>query len=104
MPAPPPGAVPGIDVSHHQGVIDWSQVAGSGQRFAIAKATEGRTFVDPNYAFNKTGAEMSGLVFGAYHFARSSKPITSSTPRSSNPATWSRSSTSNVPAACRRGR
>ena len=68
--APPPGAVPGIDVSHHQGVIDWSQVAGSGQRFAIAKATEGRTFVDPNYAFNKTGAEMSGLVFGAYHFAQ----------------------------------
>ena len=68
--APPPGAVPGIDVSHHQGVIDWSQVAGSGQRFAIAKATEGRTFVDPNYAFNKAGAEMSGLVFGAYHFAQ----------------------------------
>ena len=68
--APPPGAVPGIDVSHHQGVIDWSQVAGSGQRFAFAKATEGRTFVDPNYAFNKSGAEMSGVVFGAYHFAR----------------------------------
>ena len=68
--AQPAGALPGIDVSHHQGVIDWSQVAGSGQRFAIAKATEGRTFVDPNYAFNKAGAEVSGLVFGAYHFAR----------------------------------
>jgi GH25 family lysozyme M1 (1,4-beta-N-acetylmuramidase) len=68
--AQPAGALPGIDVSHHQGVIDWAQVAGSGQRFAIAKATEGRTFVDPNYAFNKTGAEGSGLVFGAYHFAR----------------------------------
>jgi GH25 family lysozyme M1 (1,4-beta-N-acetylmuramidase) len=68
--AQPPGALPGIDVSHHQGVIDWSQVAGSGKRFAIAKATEGRTFVDPNYAFNKSGAEMAGVVFGAYHFAR----------------------------------
>lgn len=68
--AQPAGALPGIDVSHHQGVIDWSQVAGSGQRFAIAKATEGRTFVDPNYAFNKAGAEVSGFVFGAYHFAR----------------------------------
>jgi GH25 family lysozyme M1 (1,4-beta-N-acetylmuramidase) len=62
--------VPGIDVSHHQGVIDWSQVAASGQRFAFAKATEGRTFVDPNYAFNKSGAEMSGVAFGAYHFAQ----------------------------------
>ncbi|MGA9161657.1 MAG: GH25 family lysozyme, partial [Actinomycetota bacterium] len=68
--APPPGALPGIDVSHHQGLIDWSQVGGSGTRFAIAKATEGRTFIDPNYAFNKANAEASGLVFGGYHFAR----------------------------------
>ena len=37
--AQPVGALPGIDVSHHQGLIDWSQVAGSGQRFAFAKAT-----------------------------------------------------------------
>ena len=36
--AQPAGALPGIDVSHHQGLIDWSQVAGSGQRFAFAKA------------------------------------------------------------------
>ena len=68
--AQPAGALPGIDVSHHQGLIDWSEVAGSGQRFAFAKATEGSTFVDPNYAFNKSGAEMSGVLFGAYHFAR----------------------------------
>jgi len=68
--AQPVGALPGIDVSHHQGLIDWSQVAGSGQRFAFAKATEGSTFVDPNYAFNKSEAEMSGVLFGAYHFAR----------------------------------
>ena len=68
--AQPVGALPGIDVSHHQGLIDWSQVAGSGQRFAFAKATEGSTFVDPNYAFNKSEAEMAGIVFGAYHFAR----------------------------------
>ena len=68
--AQPVGALPGIDVSHHQGLIDWSQVAGAGKRFAIAKATEGRSFIDPNYAFNKAEAEASGLVFGAYHFAR----------------------------------
>jgi lysozyme len=68
--AQPAGALPGIDVSHHQGVIDWSQVAGSGKRFAFAKATDGRTFYDPNYAFNKAEAEASGVVFGAYHFAR----------------------------------
>lgn len=67
---PPPGAVPGIDVSHHQGAIDWTQVAASGNAFAIAKATDGRTYVDPTYAINKTGATLAGLRFGAYHFAR----------------------------------
>ena len=68
--AQPPGAVPGIDVSHHQDTIDWAQVAASGQRFAIAKATEGSTFVDPLYAINKVNAQANGLVFGAYHFAQ----------------------------------
>lgn len=66
----PVGALPGIDVSHHQDVIDWAQVAASGQRFAIAKATEGTSFVDPMYATNKAGAEANGIAFGAYHFAR----------------------------------
>jgi lysozyme len=68
--AQPENSLPGIDVSHHQGVIDWVQVAASGQRFAIAKATDGRTFVDPNYATNKTGAQLNGIAFTAYHFAR----------------------------------
>jgi GH25 family lysozyme M1 (1,4-beta-N-acetylmuramidase) len=67
---PPPGSLPGIDVSHHQDAIDWAQVAASGQRFAIAKATEGRNFVDPMYATNKAGAEAMGMAFGAYHFAQ----------------------------------
>jgi GH25 family lysozyme M1 (1,4-beta-N-acetylmuramidase) len=66
----PAGALPGIDVSNHQGVIDWSLVAASGTRFAFAKATEGRTFVDPMYAANEAGSALAGVVFGAYHFAR----------------------------------
>ncbi|MGZ8565979.1 MAG: glycoside hydrolase family 25 protein, partial [Actinomycetota bacterium] len=66
----PPGSLPGIDVSHWQETIDWSQVAASGQRFAIAKATEGQTYVDPMYAANEAGATANGIVFGAYHFAR----------------------------------
>jgi len=68
--AQPANSLPGIDVSHHQDVIDWVQVAASGQRFAIAKATEGRNFIDPNYATNKAGAMANGIVFTAYHFAR----------------------------------
>lgn len=69
VPAQPAGAVPGIDVSHWQGSIDWAQVAAAGTRFAIAKATQGRAYVDPQYGVNKAGAELNGIVFGAYHFA-----------------------------------
>jgi lysozyme len=69
---PPPigTTIDGIDVSHWQGTIDWSQVAGAGYRFAILKATEGQTFDDPNYAGYRTGANAAGIYIGAYHFAR----------------------------------
>ncbi|HZD16644.1 MAG TPA: glycoside hydrolase family 25 protein, partial [Actinomycetota bacterium] len=60
----------GIDVSHHQGRIDWGRVARAGYHFAIAKATEGRTWVDRTYPRNRAQAEANGLAFGAYHFAR----------------------------------
>ncbi|HSJ52018.1 MAG TPA: glycoside hydrolase family 25 protein [Actinomycetota bacterium] len=70
MPAQPARALPGIDVSHWQGTIDWAAVAVSGQRFAIAKATEGRTLVDSTYVNNKFGAQANGITFGAYHFAQ----------------------------------
>ena len=69
-PAPPPNSLPGIDVSHHQNAIDWTQVAGSGIRFAIAKATEGTGYADPLFSTNRAGAMTAGLTFGAYHFAR----------------------------------
>jgi GH25 family lysozyme M1 (1,4-beta-N-acetylmuramidase) len=68
--APPPGSLPGIDVSHWQETIDWTQVAASGVKFAIAKATEGRTYIDPMYATNRAGATGVGLAFSAYHFAK----------------------------------
>ena len=68
--APPPNSLPGIDVSHWQGTINWAKVAADGQRFVIAKATDGRTFDDPMYATNKAEATAAGLAFTAYHFAR----------------------------------
>jgi GH25 family lysozyme M1 (1,4-beta-N-acetylmuramidase) len=70
VPAGPGTRLRGIDVSHYQGRIDWRRVARSGHHFAIAKATEGRTYVDQTYLRNKTLAEANGLAFGAYHFAR----------------------------------
>jgi len=60
----------GVDVSHYQGLINWTQVAGDSYRFTFAKATEGLTLVDATYPVNRAGAEGMGLRFGAYHFAR----------------------------------
>jgi GH25 family lysozyme M1 (1,4-beta-N-acetylmuramidase) len=62
--------IEGIDVSHWQGTINWSKVAGSGKQFAFIKATEGYGYVDPNYASNIAGARAAGVVAGAYHYAR----------------------------------
>jgi GH25 family lysozyme M1 (1,4-beta-N-acetylmuramidase) len=71
-PPPPAVTLEGIDVSHYQGAIDWPSVAAAGKRFAIMKATEGQTYVDPGYATNHAGARAAGLPVSAYHFARPS--------------------------------
>ncbi len=41
-----PSVVSGIDVSHHQGTVDWEAVASAGISFAYVKATEGSDFVE----------------------------------------------------------
>ncbi len=60
--------VRGVDVSHHQGEIDWEILAGQGIRFAFIKATEGSGFVDERFASNFDRALEAGLRVGAYHF------------------------------------
>jgi lysozyme len=49
--------VRGIDVSHHQGQIDWDALAAHHVAFAYIKATEGETFNDPRFSRNWVGAE-----------------------------------------------
>jgi lysozyme len=60
--------VRGIDVSHHQGAIDWAAVRGDGIAFAYIKATEGGDHVDPRFTENWTRARAAGVIVGAYHF------------------------------------
>lgn len=68
----------GIDVSHHNGKVDWGAVRRGGYSFAFAKCTEGPAFTDPKYDENRAGATAAGLIFGPYHFARfSSDPAAS---------------------------
>jgi lysozyme len=67
-PAPDRFPITGIDVSHHQGAIDWKKVAASGVTFAFIKASEGRDFTDRRFAENWRGATAAGIPVGAYHF------------------------------------
>lgn len=63
----------GIDVSRYQQVIAWEevqamQVEGMRISFAIIKATEGISSLDPHFGRNWRKAKAAGLVRGAYHF------------------------------------
>ena len=64
----------GIDISHHQGDIDWRELKDNGMidkfpvRFVMIKATEGATKVDEKFAKNFYQAREYGFTRGAYHF------------------------------------
>jgi lysozyme len=58
----------GFDVSHHNGAIDWQRAADAGMEFTFIKATEGVTYVDPQFHTNWEGSLRAGLKRGAYHF------------------------------------
>lgn len=60
----------GIDVSHYQGNINWSQVKQAGIDFAFIKATEGIGYIDPKFQQNWLAAQQAGIQTGAYHFFR----------------------------------
>lgn len=61
-------AVKGVDVSHHQGEIDWRTLRAGGVGFAYIKATEGAGFRDPRFAANWRLSREAGVPRGAYHF------------------------------------
>lgn len=58
----------GVDVSHHQGAIDWQRVGADGISFAYLKASEGTGFTDPRFADNVRGAHGAGVRAGGYHY------------------------------------
>jgi len=59
----------GIDISAHQGEIDWTRVAQSGAQFAFIRAMEG-VAIDTQFRRNWAGAKQAGLLRGAYVYFR----------------------------------
>ncbi|MFJ7749210.1 GH25 family lysozyme [Arthrobacter sp. NPDC097144] len=64
-----PAGIQGMDVSSHQGNVDWNRAWAQGSRFAYAKATEGTGYKNPNFGQQYGGSYGVGMVRGAYHFA-----------------------------------
>ncbi len=68
-------AMTGIDVSSHQGEIDWELVAASGVEFAMLRTgyrgyTEGTITPDSRFEENLSGALAAGLKVGVYFFSQ----------------------------------
>ncbi len=64
--------IEGIDVSKHQGDVDFKATMSAGMKFAFVKCTEGIGYIDPCFHENwRKLVELDGdYIRGAYHFAR----------------------------------
>ncbi len=71
MPETTSTTISGIDISRHQGSVNFKQI--TGQHFVIVKASEGGDYEDPKFRAYWDGLvkDAPGLLRGAYHFARS---------------------------------
>ena len=65
----------GIDVSSHQGDIDWRKVADAGIEFAFIRVggrgySEGAIYEDQKFLQNITGAQANGIKVGVYFYSQ----------------------------------
>lgn len=68
-PRNPSARLEGIDLSHHNDVDSWEEIA-SAVQFAYFKATENVDFVDGKFRTFFAAAKQVGIIRGAYHFLR----------------------------------
>lgn len=61
----------GIDVSQHQGSVDFAKVKKAGHDFVIVKSSEGQDFRDKTFNAARVDAiRKAGLTLGVYHYLR----------------------------------
>jgi lysozyme len=64
-----------VDISHHNGNVDFVKLKAAGIFGVIHKATQGVNGVDPTYTAHRTAAQAAGLLWGAYHFGTDSDGV-----------------------------
>lgn len=62
------GYINGVDISHHNGLVDFKALSAEGYKFCFLKASEGTGYIDPQFARGWELAPQAGLLTGAYHF------------------------------------
>lgn len=66
----------GVDVSYHDGILDWEKIREEGFSFAIIRlgargyGSKGRVFLDEQFHNNMKGAKAAGLDVGVYFFSQ----------------------------------
>jgi GH25 family lysozyme M1 (1,4-beta-N-acetylmuramidase) len=59
----------GIDVSEHNGALDWARIKAAGIQFAIIRTGYGTSHTDNYFKANMEGALGQGIPVGIYHFS-----------------------------------
>ena len=70
---PPEYPIVGMDISHHQGEINYAEAVEMGNakdsiQFVYIKVTEGTNFLDRKYDENAEGFAAHGMNYGFYHY------------------------------------
>lgn len=64
----------GIDVSEHNGIVNWNKVKNDGMDFAIIRLGFGNKHLDGSFYDNFNGAKMAGLKVGVYYYSYAMTP------------------------------
>lgn len=59
----------GIDVSEHNGTLDWAKLKKAGVEFAMIRTGYGQGHIDSQFENNIIGATAQGIPVGVYHFS-----------------------------------
>lgn len=64
----------GVDVSYHNGNINFDELKAAGIDFAICRSSYGKKHFDETFQRNVEGAHRAGLICGAYHYSYALTP------------------------------
>jgi len=65
----------GIDVSYHNGTINWTSVKNAGAKYAFIRVSDGNNTHDPKFQTYWADAHAAGVISGPYQFFRPGQDV-----------------------------